>query len=245
MKQSAVRLKVPVVGCLTKRKQLLRKATGDGVAGNKERDKETPAAHRKDKSDSPFFNNASTNARGHPGSRANLGRSRALAQPPVQKSGKKKRSRRHRQRRGAERREADGVAFFSPKRRHHEARWALSRRRCHSCQAQFMEFLAGFAAVNNTGVRSSRVQPNFAATSVLAPSLASTTVAEARTHRHTYYTERIGSNVASRRPGVERSSRLAAAQAAAVTCSGKLRARGERRPLRTFSARGAVVEAAV
>lgn len=154
-----------------------------------------------------FFNNASTNARGHPGSRANLGRSRALAQPPVQKSGKKKRSRRHRQRRGAERREADGVAFFSPKRRHHEARWALSRRRCHSCQAQFMEFLAGFAAVNNTGARSSRVQPNFAATSGLAPSLASTTVAEARTHRHTYYTERIGSNVASRRPGVERRDR--------------------------------------
>lgn len=53
----------------------------------------------------------------------------------------------------------------------------------------------------------------------------------ARTHKHTYYTERIaiGSNVASRRAGVERSSGLAAAvqaAATAVTCSGKLRAWG-------------------
>lgn len=38
----------------TKCRRGSRNATGDGAAGNKKRDKEAPAVHRKDKSDSPF-----------------------------------------------------------------------------------------------------------------------------------------------------------------------------------------------
>ncbi|KAL3244590.1 hypothetical protein MRX96_018683 [Rhipicephalus microplus] len=106
METSAVRLRAHVVGCLTIRKQLLKNATGDGAAGNKERDKETTAGSQEILRLTVFSTTHPRTRGGHPGSDANLGRCRALAQPPIRKSDKENRSRRYGQRRGAERRTA-------------------------------------------------------------------------------------------------------------------------------------------